>query len=71
MVRVEIGGTGRDAGGTKLRMRVSFIVDGHQLIDCGVRVTLRSRERDVAQEFLNRAEIGAVSQQMRGECMTE
>ena len=48
-----------------LGMRVRLVVHLHQLLNTGVRVALRRGERNVAQQFLNRAQVRAVGQQMR------
>ena len=46
-------------------VRVGFVVHSHQLPDARLRVALRRRKGGVAQQLLNRAQIGAVVQQMR------
>ena len=48
-----------------------FVIHIHELLNTGLRVSLRRRKRDVTQKLLNRAEIGSVSQKMRGECVAE
>src|SRR5258708_24168135 len=51
----------------RLRVRVCFVVDVHQLANRCVRIFLRSGKRLVAEEFLNGAEVGTVGKQVRGE----
>ena len=48
-----------------------LIVHIHELLNTGLRVSLRGGERDVAQQFLNRAEVCAVGKQMGGESVAE
>lgn len=50
---------------------MGFVVDVHELTDGGVGVFLRGGEGLVAEEFLNGAEVGAVSEKMGGEGVTE
>ena len=48
------------------RQRVGAVVYFHQPIDADVGVLLRRRQAGVSQELLNRAEVGAGVEQMRG-----
>ena len=52
-------------------MRVRFVIHIHELLNAGLRVTLRRRERDMAEQFLDRAKVCAIRQQMRGESVAE
>src|SRR5580704_15527038 len=47
-------------------VRVCLVVDFHQLADGSVRIFLRGGERLVAEQFLNRAEISAIGEQVSG-----
>src|SRR5579859_2230296 len=51
--------------------RVIALVDRAQIITVNVRVELRRREVDVAEHFLNRAEVGAALEEVGRECMTQ
>jgi hypothetical protein len=51
------------------RVRVGFVVHGHQLPDARLRVALRGRKRCMAQKLLNGAQIRAIVQQVRGKSM--
>lgn len=55
----------------KLRVRVRFVVDVHQLADGGMRVLLRGGKRLVAEQFLDGSEIRPVREQMCGESMAQ
>src|SRR3990167_8359574 len=50
-----------------LGARVGFVVDLHQLTDGDGGVLLRGRERAVAEQLLDGAQIGAFAQEVRGE----
>ena len=52
-------------------MRVSFVVDVHQLADGRMGIFLRGGERLVAEEFLNGAKVGAIGEKMRGESVAQ
>jgi hypothetical protein len=52
-------------------MRMRFVIHIHELLNAGLCVALRRRERDVAEQFLNRAQVGAIREQVRGECVAE
>jgi len=52
-------------------MRMRFVIHIHELLNAGLRVTLRGRERDVAEQFLNRAQVRAIGEQVRGEGVAE
>src|ERR1700719_4696752 len=62
-----------DAGATMpiSSARVRLDVGLEQLANRGVRVPLRSGQRRVSQEFLNRAKVRPIGQQMRGERMPQ
>ncbi len=55
----------------KSRVRMGFVVDVHQLADGSVRIFLRGGQRLMTEKLLNGAEVRAVSEQMRGECVTQ
>src|SRR5438552_2409971 len=48
-----------------------LVVDVHQLADRSVRVFLRGGKRLVAEQLLNGAEIGAISQQVRSKSVAQ
>ena len=50
---------------------VGLIVDGHEVVQRDARVALGGRELGVAEEFLDRAEVGAVAEQVGGVGVTE
>ena len=51
-------------------MRVSLIVDGQQLLDRGLSVALRGRKRDVAEQFLNGAQVRTIGEQVGGKSVS-
>src|SRR4051794_6634865 len=54
-----------------LRARMSAIVDPAKAAAVDVRVDLRRRERAVAEELLDHAQVSAALEQVRGERVTE
>ena len=52
-------------------MRMRFVIHIHELLNAGLCVALRRRERDVAEQLLNRAEVRAIGEQVRGEGVAE
>ena len=60
-----------ECGQARLRVRMGFIVDVHQLADGCMRIFLRGGERLVAEEFLYGAEVSAVGKQVSGEGVTQ
>ena len=53
-------------------VRMRLVVNIHQLPDRRVRIFLRSRERLVPEQFLNRSQIRTVGQEVRGNaCRSE
>ena len=52
-------------------MRMRFVIHIHELLNAGLRVALRGGERDMAEQFLNRAQVRAIGEQVRGEGMAE
>ena len=52
-------------------MRMRFVIHIHELLNAGLCVALRRRERDVAEQFLNRTQVCAIREQVRGECVAE
>ena len=58
------------SAGATLRVRVGLIVDVHQLLDGCVGVLLGCGKRLVSEQFLDRAQIRAIRQQVRRECMS-
>lgn len=54
-----------------LRVRVRFVVNLHQLANGGMRVALCGGERLVAEQFLDGAEIRAVSKKMSRESVAQ
>jgi hypothetical protein len=55
----------------RLGVRMGFVVDVHELSDGSVGVFLGGGEGLVAEEFLDGPEVGAVSEQVSGESMTQ
>src|SRR5262245_8643974 len=53
------------------RPRVCLPVDLAQLRRVDVRIALRRRQLDVPEQFLNRPEVGAALEQMRGKRMAQ
>lgn len=51
----------------RLGVRMSFVVNVHELADGGMSVFLGGGKRLVAEELLNGAEVGAIGEKMRGE----
>ena len=52
-------------------MRMRFVIHIHELLNAGLCVALRGGERDVAKQLLNRAQIRAIGEQVRGEGVAE
>ena len=48
---------------------MGFVVHLHELIDAHMSIFLSCREVYMAQQFLNRSQIRAAVEEMRGECM--
>jgi hypothetical protein len=54
------------AHGFFLRVRVGAVVDRHEVIERHLGVDLRRRQRSVAEELLDRAQVGAAVEEMGG-----
>ena len=65
-------GCGRKDGGPDLlRAGMGLVVDVHHVLDGQLRIALRGREPLVAQQFLDRPQVGAFFQHVRSEGMAE